>query len=278
MVKPGRRPDVPHKTRILKVMLEAEDYLTVREIWEGIPEIPTTNPDTVTKRELRKLIEAGFVEEITRSEYAAINPHRVREIEKSKGPKPDYFYRLKTNLDAFKSLAKMFLKTEEELAFIHSRYAQEISAKEILSYVQDRFKVFLNEDDLRNVLKVVQLSPSALHFVLFSDTELFDTFFDDLQKLKDKVNQDTFSKLKAVINYQFFIGIQSGLVFDMLNNARNLFENTNVNRWVLGIETILYHGTEVLLSLESKGEVGIYEAGEKIRMGQIVALKPNVPS
>jgi len=269
----GRRPRVPHETRILKVMLEAKDYLTVKEIWENIPEIPRTNPDTVTKRELKKLIRADLVEEITRSEYAAINPQRVKEIEKSKGPKPDYFYRLRTNLDAFKSLAKMFLKTDDELDFVHSRYAQEIIKKELIDYVPSHFKVFLNREDLKKCLIILQLSPSAIYFILFSDAELFDNAFNDLQKLKDQLDQNTINRLKEAINYQFFLGVHSGLVFDMLNN-RKLFHKTKINKWNLRIQTILYTTKGAYLSIESEGEVGIFRAGEEIKIGQIVALKP----
>jgi tetratricopeptide (TPR) repeat protein len=80
-------------------------------------------------------------------------------------------YRPRRTFPTFLHLARQFLAGPHRFAFLSSGFAAQMIATGLASYLEEKFRLKLPAEDLDAVLRLLTISPAALHFALFSSQE-----------------------------------------------------------------------------------------------------------
>lgn len=72
-------------------------------------------------------------------------------------------YQLAKELSAFINLARQFLHSENETGFFLSKYSDEMVNTFLINYCEQRFRLELGPRNKEALLKLIKISPSALH-------------------------------------------------------------------------------------------------------------------
>lgn len=131
------------KKRVLNFMLNKES-ITISEIVEGIKE---------SKVDIQSVIEELLDQQLI-----------------SKGSDV-HKYSLVKELEAFLKITREFLEKGNKREFMNSSYlTNSINGNQIISHIVSRFHLKPNDENKKAILRMVLVSPSALHYCLFGST------------------------------------------------------------------------------------------------------------
>lgn len=144
------------------------------------------------ERELSKNISRNWASRICRKFHkAGIMDYKKIKPPRQKNKTESYF--LKEDIEAFKTIAFHFLNDKKgKRNLIRSEYANMMINSNLMDYIQENLGTHFERDDLDKLLTIIELSPTALRFGLFSsetESQIENQHYDKQKNKLKKVER-----------------------------------------------------------------------------------------
>jgi len=181
----------------------------------------------------------------------------------------DQAYRLAKELTAFIDLARQFLGSENEIEFFLSQYTDEMINLSLISYCEQRFRLELDSQNKEALVQMIQISPSALHEILFGPVERYRTTDEHIKELN--LPEVERSKIKRN-QTEYFIGdLLRKLVVDLEKpSSSDILKKRRIEGWRTKIIVNLARRNGPYLSAEAEGVIMLLPANGKIDAGHLL--------
>jgi len=179
-------------------------------------------------------------------------------------------YSIPRDLRVFLSLAEEFLGNEEEVSFFLSMYCKEMMDMNLVNLIEQRFRLELELDQRRTLLRLISLTPSGLRESLFGSTEVFQTLHEHIQQLA--IRGEDYKKLKNLALSQFLATLLRKLIEDSGKpHSKEILQDREIRGYRTLLSVNFATRKEAFLSAEAGGTVMIFPAKGKISAGQLVS-------
>ena len=196
------------------------------------------------------------------------------------------FYVIKTDIETFAQLVKVFRSNEEEHdqetgRFITSQYYQTKIDNQLVDYVLGRFhlaSVYQTDEEKEVLRRILLASPSALFFALHGDTAIFSELWSSQNQLDSSVaTRDWFT---GILRSQFYTPLSERLIDDMNVPAyailyKHLQIRVATRKTQVSLATVNGKYVEVVTG----ANLTLFQAAEDLRAGELVSyVDPMGPS
>jgi len=180
-------------------------------------------------------------------------------------------YHLSRELVTFVDLSRRFLGEENEIEFFLSSYCESMIETTLPSYIKQRFGLELKPKQKETLLRLIMVSSSALHEVLFGPTEFYKTSQQEVQKLK--LPQKERDRIMAPILARLLGELLKKLIADLEKPvSKTILKKRNIEGYRTRILTTLATLDKPYLSTEAESVVMILPARGKIQLGQLLSV------
>ena len=188
------------------------------------------------------------------------------------------FYVIKTDIETFAQLVKVFRSNEEEHdqetgRFITSQYYQTKIDNQLVDYVLRRFhldSVCQTDEEKVCIRNILRASPSALLFTLHSDTTLFNELRSS-QNQRDS-SDSTRDWLTQTLLSQFQMQLSDKLIADMKTlTYAILYKHLQIRVATLRTQVSLGTVNGKYVEIVTGANLALFQAAEDLRAGELVS-------
>lgn len=180
-------------------------------------------------------------------------------------------YQLTKELTAFINLAGQFLGSENETEFFLSQYTDEMVNTFLISYCEQRFRLELDPQNKEALLKLIKISPSALHEILFGSVEMYRTTDEHIKELN--LPEAERNKIKRSQTDGFTATLLRKLIRDMENPSLiDILKRREIRGWRTQVAVDLARLDALYLSAKADGVIMTFRATGKIEPGHLVSV------
>lgn len=183
----------------------------------------------------------------------------------------NHTYKLADELTTFIDLARQFLGSEDELEFFLSQYSEKMLNERLIKYIEQRFRLELDSQREKILLKLLRISPSALSEVLFKSAEKYRTMDEHLKELN--MPEQKRREMKKP-QFQAFIGsLLRRLIADLdKTSSKHILTKRGITGFRTQIMAVLGGKDMQYMSVESEAVIMILPSTGKIEAGQLVSV------
>lgn len=208
------------RTYILKLLLSEPEGITESDLRDNLREELGVRQRKNVTGHLEALLEEGLV------------------LKKSKGKGKSNVWKIEKNFETLKKLAERFCNSGYATDFIKSKCTQAMIEKEVKVFL-NKLKLF-SKDQVKEILTVIKISPSALHLLLDNLTGRTEkaSLEDIIKDPKKHLFVDLWKEGKEAIRERVISALQVALAYDGAN-GRAVSEE--FNKMHFDIKTTLEH-------------------------------------
>ncbi len=171
-------------------------------------------------------------------------------------------------INSFLSVSKQLFDSGQHLKLLQSDYYQEILKSVLADIVLERFHCHLNKDQVKVFRTLATLSPAAADYILFGDTELYDTLVEHGRRIK----KENFAQDMLFRNFIHRVLLRYGE--DHVNGRiLDTVEGVNIEAQVYTVRLVAAHAAGMAFKAESGMPLVRAKAAEDINKGQIASGK-----
>lgn len=180
-------------------------------------------------------------------------------------------YRLSKDPNTFINLARQFLGSENENEFFISQYSDEMMNLNLIEYCEYRFGLELDTQAKEIVLRLIRISPSVLHEILFGSIEKHRTTDKHIKELK--LSKSEHMKIRKSQTEEFIGTLIRKLIVDLDKlSSKDILNKREIKGWRTQIAVDLARLDSRYLSVKAEGVIMIMPATGKIERGQLVSV------
>jgi len=180
-------------------------------------------------------------------------------------------YHLPRELSTFVDLARRFLGEENEMEFFLSSYCESMTKTTLPDYIEQRFGLELKPKQKETLLRLITVSPSALHEALFGPTELYKTPLQEVQKFK--LPQKERDSITASVTASLLGKLLKKLIVDLEKPvSKTILKKRNIEGYRTRILIALATLDKPYLSTEEESVVMFLPARGEIQLGQLLSV------
>lgn len=210
--------------------------------------------------------------ELSKNLLGAILDKLVAEslISRDESEGKDVCFSLNTDIRAFVQIAKLFLNGEGKFEFLTSNYSESIVNTHLADYVGSRYHIALSEDLKQGLVKLLGISPSALHAALFSPTDKYDTGFAHAEQVG--LRDDARDRWNQLLLTEFMSTLSEKAIADLRDpDVKTALARNNVEGYDISIKIKMANPKELVLSLESEVVIMLLKAAGPVKAGQLLS-------
>lgn len=179
-------------------------------------------------------------------------------------------FSLRTDLAAFIKVAKDLLSTDQRYDFLVSSYSTDMINIDLADYIESRYFLKLSGPVKTGLMRVLNISPSALSYCLFSDNRLYRTGHDQVHSLK--IPDEMRRKMADSFVRSFISSLLEKLVADLRNpESKKTLQQSNIEgvRFELGVR--MANSQELVMDMSSESILMLMKAKGKIEAGSLLS-------
>jgi len=183
---------------------------------------------------------------------------------------------LNSNLAAFKYIASNLLLTNHRFVFLLSPYAKETVNKDLVESILSRHFLQAPEQFKEDLMKIIRISPTALHHSLFSDNRQYQTGYLHLQRLK--VTEEIRRKWASLYVDSFKLDLVERMLVDLRHpDCKRTLGQYSIEGFKVSIGIRMASIEERILDLNSESLLMLVKAKGDIQAGSLVsATEPDL--
>jgi tetratricopeptide (TPR) repeat protein len=183
----------------------------------------------------------------------------------------DKRYSIKSMQTGFLNVAEQLLTFGHGFDFVASEYANSFINHDLVSYVELRYFLHLSQQDKDNVLKIMKISPSAMHYAFFGSSELYKNGFDHLNSLKLKEPERT--KWADSFSHQLIFEMLKRLLTDLTHpDCKVTLIKEKIDGYYMNIEIKMANIERLFLSAKSESGIMLFKTIGKVSAGQLLSV------
>jgi tetratricopeptide (TPR) repeat protein len=182
----------------------------------------------------------------------------------------DTCFSLKTGIAAFVQIAKLFLNGEGKFEFLASNYSESMVNTHVADYVESRYHIVLSGDHKQGLIKLLGISPSALHTALFSPTDKYDTGFAHAEQVG--LRDDARDRWNQLLLTEFMSSLLEKAVADLRDpDVKTALAKNDIEGYDIGIKIKMANPKELVLGLGSEVVIMLLKAAGPVKAGQLLS-------
>ena len=180
-------------------------------------------------------------------------------------------YSLENTPTAFMNVAEQLLSLDYGFNFITSQYANSFINQELISYIESRYFLHLNEQNKNNILTIIKLAPSALYHALFGSNISYKNGYTHLNSLKLQEPERT--KWADSFSHQFIFEMLRKLLTDLAHpDCKEVLRKEKVDGYHIKIEIKMANTEQPIFNAKSEAGIMLHKAKGKINAGALLTV------
>jgi tetratricopeptide (TPR) repeat protein len=179
-------------------------------------------------------------------------------------------YRINNELETFILMSKEFLSSKYRNEYFRSAYVQGMIDERLINYLQTRFYIKFDVDHKEGLVKLLQISPSALLQSLIYPTGPYKKGYEQISK--KGTPKKAMKKLMQSSQTSLMMMLMKFLISDLDKDGHiDILADKNIRGYYIQIETKFASLENLILHLNFNSTIMAMKAAGRIEAGQLVS-------
>jgi tetratricopeptide (TPR) repeat protein len=193
-----------------------------------------------------------------------------RLISREETERKDVCFSLDSGIETYVKIAGLFLNDEGRFDFLVSDYSESMVNSRLADYIESRYHIMLSETEKQELIKLLRISPLALHAALFSPTERYDTGHAHAEQMG--LRGDERDKWNKLLVTEFILTLLEKATVDLHDpDSKTTLSKNNVEGYDIRLKLMMANQRELTLGLGTEAVVLPAKAAGPVKAGQRVS-------